>query len=467
MLRGESITDGWKSDAVRESLDFCLSCKGCKGDCPESVDIATYRAEFLSHYWEGRIRPRPAYAFGFVHQWSRLAERAPTVANFLTQTPGIDRFAKWIAGVAPQRRIPSYASQNFRDWWMKRQRSPMQSRLRLRGETESSKRGRPRVILWADTFNNYFFPATLQAGLEVLEHAGADVIVPQQRLCCGRPFYDFGFLKRAKRQLTEILEALRPDIRAGTPIVGLEPSCIAVFRDELVNLFPNDEDAQRLRAQTFTLGEYLTGKLDGYEPPMLEGKAIVHAHCHHRAVMKFEAEARLFNAMGLDATVPESGCCGMAGSFGLEHGEKYKISIGAGERVLLPTVRSAPSDTIIVADGFSCREQIAQTTDRRALHTAEVLQMALHRGSREPRQLGDRLRLAPERPEALQERLRARSLAQPASPLVGAAIVGGALLAAGGLALYLRRSTNGANGNGKRHATFATHGGEADGNSRA
>ncbi|HEX5435948.1 MAG TPA: FAD-linked oxidase C-terminal domain-containing protein, partial [Gemmatimonadaceae bacterium] len=421
MLRSETITDGWKSEAVKESLDYCLCCKGCKGDCPVNVDMATYKAEFLSHYYEGRLRPRSAYAFGLIHRWSRLAERAPAVANFLTQTPGLDRAAKWMAGMAHTRKIPAYASRTFRRWWEERPASPGH------GPTDPSA-PRRRVLLWPDTFNNYFHPSTLQAGAEVLEHAGCDVAVPMQRLCCGRPLYDFGMLDRAERQLREILDALRPDIRAGTPLVGLEPSCVAVFRDELVNLLPNDEDAQRLRGQTFTLDEFLMDRVDGYQPPRLSGTAVVHAHCHHRAIMKFETEPRLLGAMGLDVHVLDSGCCGMAGSFGLERGRKYDVAMGAGERVLLPAVRNATRDTLVITDGFSCREQIAQSTDRRALHTAEVLQMALHREL----MAEDREHSPPER---LHERLQPSALARPASPLVGAAAAT-AVLALGGVAAY-------------------------------
>ena len=212
----------------------------------------------------------------------------------------------------------------------------------------------------------------------MLETAGYQVMVPPMFLCCGRPLYDYGMLDLAKRHLRRILGTLGPQIEAGIPIVGLEPSCAAVFRDELTDLLPRDENAKRLRQQTLLLSEFL--ERQGYRPPKLSRKAVVHGHCHHKAIMKMTAEEAVLSKLGLDFELLDSGCCGMAGAFGFERGDHYEVSIKAGERVLLPAVRNAPADTLIIADGFSCREQVAQTTDRRALHLAEVIQMALHEG---------------------------------------------------------------------------------------
>jgi FAD/FMN-containing dehydrogenase/Fe-S oxidoreductase len=409
MLHGDSpVQRSWKNEPVKEALDLCLSCKGCKGDCPVNVDVATYKAEFLSHYYEGRLRPRQAYAFGLIEWWSRLAALAPDAANLLTQTPGLDRVAKWVAGVDSRRTIPAFAPQTFRAWW--RQRGPRQP-------------GGRRVVLWPDAFNDHFFPSILQAGAEVLEHAGCRVEVPDRWLPAGRPLYEYGMLDLAKWQLRRILDGMRDEIRAGTPVVVLEPSVASIFRDELTGLFPDDEDAQRLKRQTFTLGEFLLNKLDGYEPPRLEGKAFLHGHCHHKAVLDFAAEPTLLQRMGLEVDVPHTGCCGMAGAFGFEAGEKYEISVARGEQMLLPAVRGLEEDALIVADGFSCREQILQGTDRRPLHTAEVLQMALRRPE---------LQRSGERPEIQQAQLRVPTLARSTSPLLGAAALGGALILAGG-----------------------------------
>ncbi|HET7873267.1 MAG TPA: FAD-linked oxidase C-terminal domain-containing protein, partial [Terriglobales bacterium] len=373
MLNGNVIADGWRDENVKESLDLCLSCKGCKGDCPVNVDIATYKAEFLSHYWQGRIRPRHAYAFGLVDQWSRLASLWPGMVNLVTQTPGLSHLAKLAAGMPLERQIPEFAPETFRTWFNKRRT------LRVRANG--------RVILWPDTFNNYFFPETAQAATEVLESAGFRVEIPQGHLCCGRPLYDYGMLETAKTYLRRILNTLRPQIEEEIPIVVLEPSCASVFRDELHNLFPNDILANKLREQTLLLSEFLEKKAPDFLPqpaktgsagdpaaPVMRGRALVQGHCHHKSLLKFEDESAVLKKLGLDYEVLASGCCGMAGSFGFER-DKYDVSVAIGERKLLPAVRQAPASTLIVADGFSCREQIAQQTGRRALHLAEVIQL--------------------------------------------------------------------------------------------
>src|SRR6185295_17760374 len=373
--------------------DLCLSCKGCKGECPVDVDMATYKAEFLSHYYEGRLRPRSAYVFGLVYWWARAASHAPGVANFLTQAPLLRGLAKAIAGAAPQRRLPAFAAVPFTRWFRKRPVGAALCGRPGRGDAEGDgqeKQGghigpplqEKRVLLWPDTFNNYFHPETAQAAVEVLESAGYNVAIPAKPLCCGRPLYDFGMLGLARRQLRQILDALRDDIRAGTPVVGLEPSCVAVFRDELTNLFPEDEDAQRLSRQTLLLSEFLAQESDHVSLPRLHGKAIVHGHCHEKAILQLGDTKKILGDLGLDVEVIDSGCCGMAGSFGFEAGEHYDVSMKVGEQVLLPAVREAPEDVWIVTNGFSCREQIAQATGRRALHFAQVLQQALRANTR-------------------------------------------------------------------------------------
>jgi Fe-S oxidoreductase len=359
------IKGRWRSAEVKEALDLCLACKGCKGDCPIKVDMATYKAEFLSHYYAGRLRPRQAYALGLIPVWARLASHAPRLANTLTQAPGISRVAKLAGGVAPQRHPPPFATQTFRSWFA--------------GHTPRYPDA-PPVLLWPDTFVNYFEPQVGIAAVEVLEAAGFRVTLPDRWVCCGRPLYDYGLLGIARRYLTRTLDVLRPPIEAGVPMIGLEPSCLAVFRDELVNMLPHDEDAKRLRAQSYVLSEFLTRKAPDYRPPQLRRKALVQPHCHHHAVMGFDAEKDLLTAMGLQVEIPDAGCCGMAGSFGYEAGERYQVSTKAGERVLLPAVRAATRDTLIVADGFSCRGQIASGSDRTGLHLAQVIAMAIRDG---------------------------------------------------------------------------------------
>ncbi|MFL5591630.1 MAG: (Fe-S)-binding protein, partial [Ktedonobacteraceae bacterium] len=286
----------------------------------------------------------------------------PEAVNFVTHAPVLSSVVKAMGGIAPQRKVPVFAPQTFKQWFKQRG---------LRNQ------GRPQVMLWPDTFNNHFHPETAIAAVEVLEAAGYQVIVPEQSLCCGRPLYDYGFLDTAEQLLRQILDALRPQIEAGIPLVGLEPSCVAVFRDELTNILAHDEDAKRLSSQSFMLSEFLEQKAKDYQPPKLQRKAVVHGHCHHKAVMGMTDEDKVLTKLGLDYHVLDSGCCGMAGAFGFEI-DHYDVSIKAGERVLLPAVRHADKDTLIIADGFSCREQIAQTTDRQALHLAQVIQMAMH-----------------------------------------------------------------------------------------
>jgi Fe-S oxidoreductase len=361
MLNGNVIANGWRDDHVKESLDLCLSCKGCKGDCPVNVDIATYKAEFLSHYWEGRLRPRHAYAFGLVDQWSRLASLWPGMVNLVTQTPGLSHIAKLAAGMPLERKIPEFAPQTFKNWFAKHKPA-------RRAGTNGN------VILWPDTFNNHFFPETAQAATEVLEDAGFQVEVPRPHLCCGRPLYDYGMLDMAKIYLRRIISTLEPQIQAGIPMVVLEPSCASVFRDELHSLFPDDPLAKKLREQTLLLSEFLEKKAPDYKLPRMRGKALVQGHCHHKSVLRFDDENSVLKKLGLDANVLAAGCCGMAGSFGFER-DKYDVSIAVGERKLLPEVRQAPLSTVIMADGFSCREQIAQETKRHALHLAEVIRM--------------------------------------------------------------------------------------------
>lgn len=370
MLRGETIRDGWRSKEVKESLDLCLACKGCKGDCPVKVDMATYKAEFLSHYYKHRIRPPHAYAFGLIHVWARLASIAPRLANFFSQHQPFAGIGKFLIGVAPERRMPPFAPETFKHWFFKR------------GEINA---GKPRVLLFADTFNNYFHPDVSKAAVEVLEDAGFHVVVPKQSLCCGRPLYDYGMLDTAEKWLKQIMGVLQQEIRSGMPMVVLEPSCCAVFRDELAGLFPNDADAQRLHMQTYLLSEFLAKYAPDYPSKELAGqKALVHMHCHHRAIMKLEAEQGLMKKLGLDVQMPESGCCGMAGAFGFERGEHYDVSIKCGERHLLPAVRQTDDGTLIIANGFSCHEQILQQTEKKPLHIAEVLHRAMNQGTPRP-----------------------------------------------------------------------------------
>jgi FAD/FMN-containing dehydrogenase/Fe-S oxidoreductase len=377
MLRGEVITDGWQSREVADALDLCLACKGCTSDCPVDVDMPTYKAEFLHHHYRSwrRWRPRYAYAFGFIDQAARLASWMPELVNAVTQTPGLARVAKLLAGIDRRRELPSFAPLTLQQWF------------RARGGTVNPHG--PRVVLFPDTFNNHLHTDVGVACVEAIEAAGWQVVMPLGHICCGRPLYDYGFLDSAQRYLHHVLDVLRSEIRAGTPVVGMEPSCLAVFRDELGKLLPHDDDARRLARNAYHFAEFFT--TFDITPPPLNGRALLWGHCHHRATGGIDPERKLLEQMGVLVQPVTGGCCGLAGSWGFEHG-KYDISLDCGEQALLPAVRGADPDTVIVADGFSCQTQIAQAeraqsgTGRHALHVAQVMQLARqsHHADRPP-----------------------------------------------------------------------------------
>jgi Fe-S oxidoreductase len=327
--------------------------------------MATYKAEFLSHYYAGRVRPAPAYAFGLIARWARLASTMPAAVNALSHMPGMAALIKLAVGMPQEREVPAFAPFTFQQWARHRRRARVDHR--------------PPVLLWPDTFNNYFHPTTAIAATHVLERAGFRVLVPNTPVCCGRPLYDYGMLDTAARWLRQILTRFSTAIGAGVPVVGLEPSCVTVFRDEMRELLPDDVTAKRLQKQVFTLSEFLRQRAPDFRYPLVRRRAIVHGHCHHKAVLKMDADREVLGAMGLDYQLLDSGCCGMAGSFGFER-RHFDISRQIGELVLLPAVRAAAAGSFILADGFSCREQIAQLTDRRAFHLADLLHVALRDG---------------------------------------------------------------------------------------
>ena len=361
LFRGELLKDLWNNEDVKDALDLCLACKSCKSECPVQVDMATYKAEFLSHYHETHPRPRQARSMGMIHRWARLAARAPGLVNLVNRTPLVNRIGKRWAGIAPERSIPKFAARSFTRWFEARPRAASAARS---------------VMLWPDTFNNYFHPETAIAATRVLEAAGCAVTIPQVPLCCGRPLYDFGLLDEAKGQLCEIMRALEPQIQAGMPIIGLEPACVSVFKDELPNLFPDNALARKLSSHVDYFSDFLErdGAIVANEATAL--RALVHGHCHHKAVIGMNAELALLRRLGVQANMIDSGCCGMAGAFGFRP-ETYALSVKAAELELLPAVRAASADEMIVASGYSCREQIDQLSSRKALHVAQAAAKAL------------------------------------------------------------------------------------------
>jgi FAD/FMN-containing dehydrogenase/Fe-S oxidoreductase len=364
MVRGETVPDGWHSEEVRDALDLCLACKGCKVDCPVNVDVATYKAEFLAHHYAHRVRPASHYSMGWLPATAAIARRAPRAVDRAAHAPLVGRLLKRAGGVAPERELPHFAPEPFTGWWRSRPRS------QAPGE-------RGRVLLWPDTFTNTFHPQAGQAAVAVLEDAGFSVEVPDRTLCCGLTWISTGQLGVARRVLKRTVAAIRDDLRAGTPIVGLEPSCTAVFRSDAGELIPDDEDVRRLSLQTSTLAELLASRAPDWDPPHVGGKAIMQVHCHQHAVLGEDSDLDLLRRAGVDAEELESGCCGLACNFGFER-EHYDVSRAAGERVLLPRVREAAPDTAVLADGFSCRTQIEQgDTGRHAVHLAELLARGL------------------------------------------------------------------------------------------
>ncbi len=371
LMQGEVLPNQWKNEQVRESLDLCLACKACKSECPVSVDMATYKAEFLSHHYEGKSRPLSHYAFGRIDVFARLAGFAPNLVNLINNAPGISSLIKSALHIHPKRTFPRFSKPFTPDRRFARDLRRRHDRRANQSPLLPTPYPLPPVFLWADTFNNYFHPSTMRAAHQVLTSAGFRVSLPTRHLCCGRPLYDFGMLDTAKKYLLKVLDALAPQLTAGTPIVVLEPSCASVFRDELTNLLPNDPRAAKLRDQTFLLSEFLVKYAPDYQPPQITKKLVVHGHCHHRATMSMKDEMKLLRATGAEVELLDSGCCGMAGPFGFEK-DKYEVSQTLAERVLLPAVRRE-TEAIIVSDGFSCCEQITQNTTTRPLHLAEVL----------------------------------------------------------------------------------------------
>jgi len=367
MVNGDVITDGWRSTEVRDALDLCLSCKGCKSDCPVNVDMATYKAEFLSHHYARRLRPAAHYTMGWLPLWARLAAYAPNTVNAVTQTPGLRTLVKAAGGIAPQRQLPRFARQRFTHWFTT--------------HTPTGDGHNGDIVLWPDTFTNSFHPAVAKAAVEVLEEAGFRVKVPESSVCCGLTWISTGQLGIAQRVLRRTLRVLAPDLRSSTPVVVLEPSCAAVFRSDLPDLLYGDEDAARLAGQTVTLAELL--KDSDWHPPALDARAIVQPHCHQHAVLGMDADRALLADRGVDAEILDAGCCGLAGNFGFERGH-YDVSMACAEHALLPAVRAADEDTLVLADGFSCRTQIEQAdTGRHAIHLAELLANAVRHDARE------------------------------------------------------------------------------------
>ena len=365
MLAGSLRTEGFKSEAVHEALDFCLSCKACKTECPVQVDMAQYKAEFLAQHYKGRMHPLQHYVFGFADKMARLGAIASGMTNLILTGSMTSPIVKKIVGVAPERELPRLAARSFQK---------LRSSGGLNGLKRKTDSARQRVLLWTDTWNNYYHPNTLTAAETVLTEAGFTVGIPNGHICCGRPLYDFGFLDEARSYLSKVLDRMGHQIDEQMPVIFLEPSCASVFKDEMLEFFPDDARAQQLSRQVWLLADFLAEEAPDWVPGRLEGaRVMVHGHCHHKAVFGGPAsEIALLRRAGANVEAIKAGCCGMAGPFGFE-AEKYEVSRRIANDGLMPAVESAGSATVLVADGFSCREQIQQLGQKQAVHFAELL----------------------------------------------------------------------------------------------
>jgi FAD/FMN-containing dehydrogenase/Fe-S oxidoreductase len=346
MLAGEVLTDGWRSEEVRDALDLCLSCKGCKSDCPVNVDMATYKAEFLHHHYKGRVRPASHYSMGWLPVWLRLAAMTPRAANRMMASPTLSRLLKRVGGIAPQRTLPTVATETFTRWL---RRNP-------------GAGGKP-VVLWPDTFTNFFTPSVGIAAVKVLRDAGYDPVLPDKSVCCGLTWVSTGQLSVARKVMHRTLRVLAP--YKDVPIVGLEPSCLSALNEDLPDL-----TGKSLKA--FTLAGFLATHAPEWTPPAIPREAITQVHCHQHATLGYTEEVALLRKAGVHNNRLPAGCCGLAGNFGFER-DHYEVSQALAEQKLLPAVREAAPETRVIADGFSCRTQVAQGSDRTALHLAEVI----------------------------------------------------------------------------------------------
>jgi len=359
-LTGDVLAGGFTDDAVREALELCLSCKGCKSECPAAVDMAAYKAEFLAHYYRQRHRPFLSHLLGRINRWAELASLAPGLVNAVADS-ALGKPLKRALGIHPNRHLPRFAARTFRSWFT--------------GRSSPAASGR-RVVLFPDTFNNFFEPEVAIAAVEDLERLGFQVTIPPSSVCCGRPLYDQGMLDLAKQRLQQAMRVLGAYVQRGMAIVGLEPGCVLTFRDELLKLFPNEPKAHALAERVFLLDEFLTREAPEHVPAPFSGRALLHGHCHQKAIAGLNSETALLKRIsGLRLEVLDAGCCGMAGAFGYA-ADHYEVSKAIAERVLLPAIRNSEPGTIVIADGFSCRSQIRHfCPGTRVLHFAQLLNL--------------------------------------------------------------------------------------------
>ncbi|MCZ6749137.1 MAG: FAD-binding protein, partial [SAR324 cluster bacterium] len=372
VISGRLGPDAFTSEAMHEVMDLCLECKACKTECPSKVDMAKLKYEFLHQYQRKHGVPLRSRLFGQVERLNRIGCATAPVSNWVLGHP-LNRALLSLIGVAPERTLPPFARERFSTWF-RRRNGAAGGAAGAAGEDP-----RPPVVLFHDTFMEYNYPSVGRAAVAVLEAAGLRVILPDKR-CCGRPMISKGFLEEGRATALHNLAVLKPYAEAGVPIVGVEPSCILTLKDDYLDLVPG-EDAERVAEAATTIDEFLEGliaegKLSFPRNAAGSGKArqaLLHGHCHQKSLVGMAPTLEVLRAVpGLETREIPSGCCGMAGSFGYEK-EKYALSMAIGEQRLLPAVREAPEDTLIVADGVSCRQQIRHATGREPKHLVEVV----------------------------------------------------------------------------------------------
>lgn len=358
MVNGSLVNDSWRAREVHEALDLCLACKACKSECPTGVDMAAYKAEVLHQAYSRRLRPRSHYALGQLPRWARMASIAPGLANAMLRSRGLSRVARFAAGVDSRRSLPVFAPTSFRAWYRHQPRA-----------TE----GKP-VVLLVDTFTNYFAPDIAIAATKVLKHAGFSVSIPDRPTCCAITWISTGQLGAARRILRRTVSELVVTAQSGIPIVGLEPSCTATLRSDAVDILDTTH-SQVVADSIMTLGEVLA-TASGWAPPsMSEVRVVAQPHCHHSAISGWEPDAELLRRTGAHVT-QVAGCCGLAGNFGVERGH-YDVSVAVARTALLPAVEAASQDALLLADGFSCRTQLADLAGRESMHIAQFLASGL------------------------------------------------------------------------------------------
>jgi Fe-S oxidoreductase len=379
MANGQVITDGWQSPAVAEALDLCLSCKGCKRDCPVGVDMAAYKTEFLAQRYKGRLRPASHYSMGALPRWLRSIRWLPApvvdTLNAAARTP-LARLVKKVGGIAPERALPPLARRPFTTMTRHRKvRAPLSSQS-IKPTQQHGSRG--RLLLWPDTFTNHFDPSIAADAVAVLQALGYTVEIPPTIVCCGLTWTSTGQIDTARKVLRRSLHAIGPWLAADVPVVGLEPSCTAALRADGPELLPDEPLAGALARGVHTFAEILAQHTDELlAAVVLPGqKALVQVHCHQHAEIGVEDDKAVLAALGINAEILDSGCCGLAGNFGFEKGH-YDVSMACAERALLPAVRAADADTEVLADGFSCRTQLREAGTREPLHLAQIAARAL------------------------------------------------------------------------------------------